>query len=127
MKNDELLSKYIEVRDKLSALKAKHKEEESKYQQVLDKIELKFLDQFNSSGVDSINIRGVGCAYRATRTTFSVADRDAFMGYCLNNDALHLLESRVAKKAAEEYMESTGEPPPGTNVSRSMYVNINRG
>ena len=125
MKIDELVAYYIDIRDRKAARKAEYEASIVKLDEALDKIEAKLLTHFNDTGSESVRTE-FGTAYKAIHTTASVADRDAFMGFVLENNALELLETRCAKKAVEEFMTVNNEPPPGVNVTRVAKVNFRR-
>ncbi len=129
LKHDELIATYIRLRDKKASIKAAYDAEVAKVDKVLDKIEQKFLAHFVESGSDTVTVRGIGTAYRATRVSYSVADRDNYLGWVMKDpeERLMFLEARVAKKNVDQYVETNGDLPPGLNCNKAAYVNVNRG
>ncbi len=125
MKIDELLAKYVQLRDKKQELDKAHKEKMAKFTDVMRKIECHLLDYFQDTGVDSVKTEA-GTAYRTIRTTATVADRDIFLEFVRDNDAWAFLESRANKSAVEQYLDEHQELPPGVNVNRIATVNIRR-
>lgn len=125
MRFDELVQKYIELRDKKAEMDAAHKAKVAKITDVMDKIEQKMLEVFNNTGMDSIKTE-FGTAYRAELTTASVADREVFMRYVQEHNAWPLLEVRCSKSAVEEYQAANDELPPGINWKVAYKANFRR-
>jgi hypothetical protein len=125
MKLSDLVGKYIELRDKKYALKHDYDFKAAKIDEVLDKIEAKLLETFDSAGMDSCKTE-FGTAYSSTRSTASVADPETFMKYVVENQEWSLLEKRVAKLAVEQFKAANGDIPPGVNYREERVVNIRR-
>lgn len=125
MKLDELVGKYVEVRDKKADLTAAYKEKVAKIDAVLDKIESILLQQFELGGMDSVKTPH-GTAYKTTKTSYGVADWDAALDFIKAHELWHVLERRVAKAGVESYKEETGELLPGLNARTEVTVNIRR-
>jgi hypothetical protein len=125
MKISELVAKYIEVRDKKSKLKTDYDADVAKIDKVLDKIEAALLKTFETTGMDSVRTE-FGTAYTSTKTTASIADPDAFITFCKQNDAWHMLQKRVAQSAVEQYKDEHEVLPPGIDWRVEKTVNIRR-
>lgn len=125
MKLDDLIKKYLKLRDAKSELEAKHKAETQRYTQAMTKIEQLLLAEFNETGQDSAKT-AVGTAYKSVRTSAKVADRDAFLDFVRENDAWGFVENRVNKTAVEEFLAEHEQLPPGVDVTRSATINIRR-
>jgi hypothetical protein len=125
MKMSELVGKYIEARERKAQLKAEFDMKTARLDEVMNKIEAKLMQVFQETGMDSVKTE-FGTAYTTTRTTASVADRDAFMEYVRTNDEWPLLEVRASKAAVEQYKSVHEELPPGINWREERVVNIRR-
>jgi phage host-nuclease inhibitor protein Gam len=126
MKLSEAVSLYIQMRDKKAQMKADFEASIAPLNEKMDKLEAKLLDVFNKTGMDSVKTE-FGTAYATTRTTASVADRDAFMDYVKANEEWALLEVRTSKTAVEQYRAANdNELPPGVNLREERVVNIRR-
>lgn len=126
MKLSEAVSLYIKLRDQKAQLKAEFDVKVSPVQEKMDKLEAKLLDVFNQTGMDSVKTE-FGTAYASTRTTASVADRDAFMDFVKGKQEWSLLEVRVNKTAVDQFRSANDdELPPGINVREERVVNIRR-
>jgi hypothetical protein len=125
MKVDELVGKYVEVRDKKSDLTADYKAKIAKIDTVLDKIETLLLQQFDAMGMDSVKTPH-GTAYKSTKTSYQIADWDSTLAFIREHELFHVLERRVAKAGVDAYKEETGELLPGLNARTEVTVNIRR-
>lgn len=125
MKVSELVAKYIELRDSKSAMKAEYDAKVESVDQMLAKIEAKFLEVFEQTGMDSVKTE-FGTAYASLRTSASVSDRLAFMEFVKQNNEWPLLEIRCSKAAVEEFKTATDELPPGVNWRAERVVTIRR-
>lgn len=125
MQMDELVAKYVELRDRKAKLKADYEATASKITEVQDKIEAVLLKQFAEMGVESVKTP-FGTAYTSVRSSASVADWDAFLGFVRQSDAWEFLERRASKAAVEQYKEAHEDLPPGINWSSTSVVNIRR-
>jgi hypothetical protein len=125
MKVSELVAKYIELRDKKAEIKAEYDLKVARIDEVMDKIETKFLQVFAETGMDSVRTE-FGTAFASSRTSCTVADKEIFMDYVVKNQEWPLLEVKPSKKAVEEFKSATEELPPGINWSVERVVSIRR-
>lgn len=122
---EELVAKYIELRDTKAKIESETKAKVAKIVDVMDKIEAVILAEFQASGVESVRTAN-GTAYKQTRSSATVADWDAALGYIQANNLWHMLERRVSKQAVEQFKEAHGELPPGLNWREEVVINIRR-
>jgi hypothetical protein len=125
MKIDEIVEKYIALRDRKSQYKAEYEAKVSKIDEVLDKVEGALLKHFEAMGVENVRTKA-GTAYKSTRTSATVADWDSFLGFVQQQEAWEMLEHRVSKKAVEEYKAANEDLPPGVNWRAEVVVNVKR-
>lgn len=121
-----LLKLYIAIRDRRATRKAAYEEDDAGDKDKQNKIEAVFLGRFNDRGIDNVSARGVGTAYRSTRTSATVADFDALLQHIQDEEAWELLERRVSKTAVEQFKQLHGDVPPGVNWSETYVVNVKR-
>lgn len=121
----ELIERYIELRDKKKAIMDEAKKVAASIDEELSATEAQMLAMFNEEGVNSVST-DAGTAYRAQRTSATVADWEVLLDHVQQNDLWGLLEKRVNKKAVEEYKEETEDLPPGVNWRSEYVVNIRR-
>jgi hypothetical protein len=125
MQIDELIGKYVELRDKKAEIKAAYTEKAAKIDAVLDKIEGKLLETFTKSGTESVRTE-FGTAYKSTVVSCTTADKSVFLKFVQDNDAWPLLDARPLKSAIVEYQEQHQNIPPGLNWSSEVVVNVRR-
>lgn len=126
MRLDEIVEKYIKLRDKKAKLKADYDNSVADIDNMLGKIEGLILNNFKEIGADSIKTP-YGTAYTSVRTSATVADWDAyFNSFVLPNQAWEFLERRVSKTAVEQFKQAHGDLPPGINYSETITLNVRR-
>jgi len=126
MKIDELVAKYIEGRDRKTALKQEFDAKVAKIDAVMDMIEGKFLEVLDANGMDNMKT-AFGTAMIVNRTSVTVADKESFMEYIKSHDEWPLLEVKPSKTAVVDFKEASGgELPPGINWRSERVVQIRR-
>jgi hypothetical protein len=121
----EIIEKYIELRDKKSDLSAAYKKKVAGLDAALDQLEAILLEKLNEIGMDSAK-GSTGTVYKSKRTSATVADWDYVLDYIQKNELWNMLEKRVSKQAVEQYVEEHGNLPPGINWREELVVNIRR-
>ena len=125
MTQDELVEKYVALRDKKAALVAAHKAEVAKMDTVLDKVEAVLLLQFQKQGVESVRTPS-GTAFKNVKTSVTVADWDAALGFVQANGAWHMLDKKLNKTAVLAYKDEHNDIPPGLNYREEVTVQVRR-
>jgi len=126
MKVDDLVQKYIQLREAKAQLKAEYDAKVAPVDAVLDKIEGALLAKFNELGVSSVKTE-FGTAYTSVRSSATLADWDVFREFCSQQeDPYAFVERRVSKTAVEEFRNANADLPPGVNWSETRVVNFRR-
>jgi len=126
MRLDEIVEKYIQLRDKKAIADADHKAATAKMSVMLDRMEAMLLQQFDETGLESVKTKA-GTAYKHIRTSATVADWDTFFGtFILENKAWEFLERRCNKTAVEQYRNTNEDLPPGINYTETREVGVRR-
>lgn len=125
MQLDELIGKYVALRDKKAEITAEHKVKVGKIDEVLTKIEGALLRTFESTGTESVRTE-FGTAFKATTVSITAADKSAFLDFIKEKDAWPLLDVRPLKSAVVEYQENSGDLPPGLSMRSEIVVQIRR-
>ena len=121
---DDLVDKY--VRDKKRQVQARHKDEINKYDRVLREIEVLFLEEFNRTGMNSVNTNH-GTAFKKTQTSVTIADKDIFRQFIwANPDNWIFADLRANAPAVQAYLEENESLPPGVNLTSRLTVNVQR-
>lgn len=116
---------FIELRDYIDDQQKQLDDAMAPYKEAMVKLQNKLLELMNKEKVDNIKTAR-GTAYRTTRTSVTVRDWEACLSYITSNQAWHMLERRVSKVAAEEFLEENKRPLPGCDISRALVVQIRR-
>jgi hypothetical protein len=119
------VAKYIELRDRKAALKKAYEDKARLIDEKLKKIEAYFLKKFAESGGESAKFPA-GTVFKKTRTSDKVFDREAFIAFVRDNEAFDFVENRVNKSALDQFVEETGDLPPGVTRTSEIIVNIRR-
>jgi hypothetical protein len=122
---EELVEKYIELRDTKSKIASDYKAKVAVIDTVLDKIEAELLSQFSDLGMESVRTKS-GTAFKSTRTSATVADWDYALDFIQRKELWNMLERRVSKQAVEQYKEEHGDLPPGINWREEITINVRR-
>jgi hypothetical protein len=123
---DQVIAKYIELRDRKAQLKAEYEAKVAPVQEAMDKAEAFILQKMEETGVTSFKT-DVGTAYVTTRTSASLADWDLFREFLAQQeDPFVFLDRRVNKTAIEEYTKDKQDLPPGVNWRVERTVGFRR-
>lgn len=125
MKFDELIEKYVILRDQKALLKADYDQKKAGLDALLDKMEAVILKQFDALGTDSVKT-SAGTAYRSMRTSATVADWDALLAFIQANGAWEMLEHRCNKTAIEQFKSANDDLPPGVNFRAEAVIGVRR-
>ena len=125
MKISEVLEIYVQTRDKKAEMEAAHKEAFKSINAKIGKIEAALLEVMNETGIDSIKT-ALGTAYKSTRNSATVADKEAFWDFVVANNEYGLVDKRVSKTAVEQYLEQHQQLPAGINWRVETTINFRR-
>lgn len=121
---NQLIGRYIQIRDDKAALADIHKEQMKPFNQQLEVLEAALQDMLNQTGGDSIKTQH-GTAYRSTTTAAKVEDWPTFIDFVLSHGDTELLVRNVNKTRFLELAES-GVAVPGVGISQFNAVNVRR-
>lgn len=125
MQLDEIIAKYIQLRDKKAQMKAEYEASVAPIQQALDKAEAAMLAIMQQQGVESFRTEA-GTVYQSKRTSATVADWDSAFGFIQAEGLWNMLEKRVNKTAVDEYVAQHQDLPPGINYRSEITVGVRR-
>lgn len=125
MTDEEIIEAYLAFRNAKKAMKARHEEELKPLDANMAIIADAMLRILTERGANNTKTN-VGTAFKTTRTSATVKDRDAFLNYVFDHHALSLLTNHVSKEEVEAVIELTGAPPPGVDVSRETVVQFRK-
>jgi hypothetical protein len=125
MTADDMINKYVRLRDKVKDIKAQHTEQLAPYAEAMNTLEGWMLEAMNQAGLKSMKSVH-GTAYKSTRVSTKVLDWTETLTYIRQHEAWDLLEARVSKSAAAVVVEETGAPIPGVETTSEIVVNVRR-
>lgn len=125
MSADDMIDKYLRLRDKVKLIKERHSDELTPYANAMNTLEAWMLEALNQAGLKSMKSLH-GTAYKTTRTSAKVLDWPAVLTFIRTNEAWDLLEARVSKLAAQQIIEETQQPIPGVETSSEIVVNVRK-
>lgn len=91
----------------------------------MNEIEAEFLNKFNTENSESAKASS-GIAFKTTRVTAKVQDRDSWLADMIENENWQFIESKANKTAVDQYIAEHGAPPPGIGIVTETTVNIRR-
>lgn len=122
---DELVDRYVRLRDKKTQLEAAHKKTLEPLNTAMDFLENMILQRLNEQGVESART-AAGTAYKHRVTSVTVADKQAFQNWLHETGQWELADIRAAKTNVTEYRVTHDDVPPGLNYKEVMTVGIRR-
>ncbi len=124
----QLVKHYLALKAHAAGMAERHKAELDPYKKGMETIENVFLARLNERGADNTKTEA-GTAYKSKLMNVKVVDRNAVLKFCLDNwDKIgsDLLQVGATKDAVKQWIESSGEPPPGIEISHYVNVNIRK-
>ena len=122
---DQLVDKYIRIRDKKAEVQKTQKAELARFDEALHTIERVFLTFMQENNVDSLNTNH-GTAYKRVQTSCTIADRDAFLNFVREGDNWAFADLRANAPAVKAYLDANESLPPGVNFTSRLTVNVQR-
>lgn len=122
---DEIVARYIALRDKKAEIKAKYDAEVEAIDAAMNRVENYLLKLMTELGVESIRT-SAGTPYVSRRTSATVADWDAFLDWVRRNGEWSMLERRANKTVVQSWRDEHNDLPPGLNWREERVVNIKR-
>jgi len=116
---------YIKLRDTKKEKDEAHKESLKKLVMAMDRIEAGLLEFLNTSGAQSI-ASAAGTAYKSTKVSASVEDKNAFMAFVKETEQFEALDVKANTTFVKDYMEDNQEAPPGVKVSQMNTIGVQR-
>ena len=126
IKIETIISNYVTLRDKRSALKKVYDAADEVLKADMKKLDAFLLRKLNEVGSDTFRC-DAGTAYIVVDVKTSCADWPTFWAWCAENKRVDMLEKRVSSKSVSEYETETGQLPPAINVLKERGVQVRRG
>lgn len=122
---DDVLAAYLALRKRKEDLKKEQAEAMAPVNEQMNKCLLWIQQRMQEQGLT--NFKGPsGIAFLQTDTTVSVKDWDATFEWIKANEQWAVLEKRVSKSVVQDFIQATGEVPPGLHVSTEVAAHIRK-
>lgn len=122
---EDVIARYIALRDAKEALAERHKAEMAPYHAQMETIEAWLQAKLIEIGADNIKTES-GTAYRSTVQATKVVDWDTLLAYILDSGQHDFLVRNVNKTAVLDHIQKYGAPPGGVEVTQIHKVNVRR-
>lgn len=126
--NDVLVHAYITLRDQKAEVVKEKEAAEAALEAKMSQITGILLARFRENGDESVRTK-YGTAFKTTKTSASVGDRDAYKGWILESpeERMVFLDMRCNKTAITTYRtEHENDVPPGVNWREELTIGIRR-
>ena len=119
------IGQYVAVRDAKKRLEEEQSKAVKDYADILNMLEGKLQAFFTETGQDNAKT-GAGTAYLSTTYRASIADKQMFTNFIIEQSRWDLLDWKANAKAARAYVKKEKALPPGVNLTGRTKVCINR-
>lgn len=123
----DLIKKYVELRDTVEVKKDAHKKELKPYAEAMTAIEGALMLEMQRIEADSIKT-SEGTAFKKRTMTVKTADKGALFDWVLERPdvRMEMLTAAVSKDVLKTYLEESGLNPPGVDVAWIVEVQVRR-
>lgn len=123
---EKLVKAYIKMRDARGVLSAEFEAKDKEIKEQMRVVENYLLEACKRAG-GNVSIPGVGVVMRGVDTRYWTSDWEAMHNFIKENNALELLERRIAQRAMGEFLKSNPDKmPKGMNVESKYTVTVRR-
>jgi len=121
---DDMVQKYLQLRDKKAELENRHKLELEPIKEALQTLEGifgQFLEQNNMQSFKTEH----GTPYRSKLLTVVTEDKNAFVNFALDTWQ-DLMDIRASKSGIQAYLDRGGTSVPGIRLEYRYNINVRR-
>ena len=123
---DKLAKIYRKLRGKIAELTQEYDTQVETLKAQQEEIKNAMKDQMKALGVTSVRTPE-GTVVLSVKTRYSTQDWDEFKKFILANEALELLEKRIAQNNMAQFLEENpGIMPPGLNSSSEYDISVRK-
>lgn len=121
---DQMIENYVKIRDAKDKAKKAFDKETERMTQAMVKLEGLFTKQLDDLGVESFRSEH-GTVFKRLRSSVSIADRDEFYQWAVENDELGAIDMKANAKAVRELLQK-GTQVPGVKYSEAYQIGVRR-
>lgn len=122
---DAVIAAYLTLRSRKEEIVKMQKEQLAPINEQMQKCIAWVQKQLQAQGLNSFSGES-GIAFLQTDTSVTSADWDATLAWIRDNDQWVFLEKRISKSVTQDYIESTGNIPPGIKVTSQIEAHIRK-
>ena len=123
---DKLARVYLKIRAAKSALTQQYETELADLDKQEDEIEQAMKSQMLALGTKSMRTE-FGTVMLGTKTRYTTQDWASFKEFVIQNDAVDLLERRIAQRNMAQFLEENPElVPPGLNSDTEYQISVRK-
>ena len=123
---DKLAKVYLRIRGAKAELTTKYEEELAALDKQEDEIENAMKTQMMALGTKSMKT-DAGTVMLGTKTRYTTQDWGSFKDFVIQNDAVDLLERRIAQRTMAQFLEENPTlVPPGLNSDTEYQISVRK-
>ena len=123
---DKLAKAYLKIRNAKSELTQKYEDEMATLDEQENQLEAAMKDQMLAMGTKSMRT-DAGTVMLGTKTRYTTQDWGSFKEFVIKNDAVDLLERRIAQRNMAQFLEENpGKVPPGLNADTQYQISVRK-
>ena len=123
---DKLARVYRKIKAEIDALTKEYDTRVETLKAKQDTLKFAMKDQMRALGVKSVNTT-FGTVSMVQKTRYSTQDWDSFKAFIVENDAVDLLEKRIAQTNMAQYLtDNPGSVPPGLNTFSDFEIRVTK-
>ena len=123
---DKLAKAYLKIRNAKSELTQKYEDEMATLDEQENQLESAMKDQMLAMGTKSMRT-DAGTVMLGTKTRYTTQDWGSFKEFVIKNDAVDLLERRIAQRNMAQFLEENPDKvPPGLNADTQYQISVRK-
>ena len=123
---DKLAKVYRKIKSEIDTLTREHDTKIEILKASQEQLKFAMKDQMKALGVKSVNT-AFGTLSMVSKIRYSTQDWDSFKKFMIENDALDLLEKRIAQTNMAQFLEENpGVVPPGLNSFSDFEIRVTK-
>lgn len=123
---DKLAKIYRKIKAEIDMLTQEYDDKIERLKAQQDEIRFAMKDQMRALGVNSVRTDS-GTVSLVTKTRYNTQDWDSFKKFMIEQDAIDLLEKRIAQTNMARFLEENpGLVPPGLNSTTEFEIRVTK-
>jgi hypothetical protein len=123
---NEALKAFNAIEDKRDEIRTKYESQDSKLKAARDQVEQFMLQEMKAMGLDAYSVPGEGVANVRVKRRFGGADWSLIWDFVVENKCPNMLQKRLLDTAVQQYLEETGNLPPGINTEAKTVIVVTK-